>query len=63
MHNLYNALDIILIFSLVSLSNYLCIITAPIILTACLRARYARYAFTRSVHQPLAYASGALMKH
>ena len=40
-----------------------CIITAPIVPTACLRVRYARYAFTRSVHQPLAYASGALIKH
>ena len=36
---------------------------APIILTACLRVRYTKYAFTRLVHQPPAYASGALMKH
>jgi len=40
-----------------------CIITAPIILTACLRVRYTRNAFTRLVHQPLAYASGVLIKH
>ena len=38
-------------------------ITAPVVLTACLRVRYAGYAFTRSVHQPPAYASGALLKH
>jgi hypothetical protein len=40
-----------------------CIITAPVVPTACLRVRYTRYAFTRSVHQPLAYASGVLIKH
>src|SRR6266566_7183924 len=40
-----------------------CMITAPVILTACLRARYTEYAFTRSVYQPLAYASSALTKH
>jgi hypothetical protein len=28
-----------------------------------LRVRYAGYAFTRSVHQPPAYASGALLRH
>ena len=39
------------------------IITAPVVPTACLRVRYAGYAFTRSVHQPPAYASGALLKH
>ena len=36
-----------------------CIIIAPVILTACLRVWYVRYAFTRSAHQPPAYASGA----
>ena len=36
-----------------------CLITAPVMPTACLRARYSSYAFTRSVHQPLAYASSA----
>ena len=40
-----------------------CLITAPVVPTACLRAWYSSYAFTRSVHQPLAYASGALMEH
>ena len=30
-----------------------CLITAPIIPTACLRARYSSYAFTRSIHRPL----------
>src|SRR6266702_1710086 len=39
-----------------------CMITAPVVLTACLRARYTKYAFTRSVHQPLAYISGVLIK-
>jgi len=39
-----------------------CIITAPVVPTACLRVRYTEYAFTRSVY-PLAYASGALLKH
>jgi hypothetical protein len=37
-----------------------CLITAPIIPTACLRVQYTKYVFTRSVHQLLAYASGAL---
>ena len=27
-----------------------CIIIAPVVLTACLRVRYAKYAFTRLVH-------------
>ena len=40
-----------------------CIIIAPIILTACLRVWYTKYAFTRSVHQPPTYASSALMKY
>src|SRR6266567_8968717 len=40
-----------------------CIITAPVILTACLRARYTEYAFTRLVHQPLTYAFGAPTTH
>ena len=39
------------------------IIIAPIVQTACLRVRYTKYAFTRSVHQPPAYASSALIKH
>ena len=39
-----------------------CIITAPVVLTACLRVRYTKYAFMRSMY-PLAYASGALLKH
>jgi hypothetical protein len=43
--------------------KYVCIITASVIPTACLRARYTEYAFTRSVHQPPAYASGTLLKH
>jgi hypothetical protein len=48
----------------VSFSKYRqCIITAPVVPTACLRVRYAEYAFTRSVHQPPAYASGAPLKH
>ena len=41
----------------------LCIITAPVVPTACLRVRYAGYAFTRLVHQPPTYASGALLRH
>src|SRR6266568_9219396 len=41
---------------------YQCMITAPVVLTACLRARYTKYTFTRSVHQLLAYASGVLIK-
>src|SRR6266571_9383497 len=40
-----------------------CMITAPVVLTACLRARYTEYTFTRSVYQPPAYASGAPLKH
>ena len=40
-----------------------CIIIAPVVLTACLRVRYTNYAFTRTVHQPPAYASGAPLKH
>ena len=40
-----------------------CIITAPVVPTACLRVRYAGYVFTRLAHQPPAYASGALLKH
>ena len=39
-----------------------CIITAPVVLTACLRVWYTKYVFTRLVYQPLAYASGILMK-
>ena len=39
-----------------------CIITAPVILTACLRVRYTKYTFTRLVY-PLAYASSTLLKH
>ena len=39
-----------------------CTITAPVVLTACLRVRYTEYAFTRLVYL-LAYASGALLKH
>src|SRR6266550_5666159 len=37
-----------------------CIITVPVLPTACLRVRCTKYAITRSVHQPLAYASSAL---
>ena len=40
-----------------------CLITAPVVRTACLRGWYTKYAFTRSVHQPLAYTSSALIKH
>src|ERR1700733_8814192 len=40
-----------------------CIITAPVVPTTCLRVRYVEYAFTRSVHQPPAYASGAPLEH
>ena len=48
---------------MVSSSKYhQCIITAPVVPTACLRVRYTKYVFTRSVHQLLAYASGVLMK-
>src|SRR6266702_5433902 len=39
-----------------------CIITALVVPTACLRVWYTKYVFTRLVHQPLAYVSGALMK-
>ena len=39
-----------------------CIITAPVVPTACLRVRYTKYVFTRLVHQPLAYASSVLIK-
>ena len=42
-------------------SNY--IIIPPIVLIACLRVRYTKYTFTRSVHQLPAYASSALIKH
>src|SRR6266699_849324 len=38
------------------------IITALVVLTTCLRVWYTKYVFTYLVHQPLAYASGALMK-
>jgi hypothetical protein len=41
----------------------ICIITAPVVLTACLRVWCTEYAFTRSVHQLPAYASGTLLKH
>ena len=34
-----------------------CLITAPVVQSAYLRAWYTKYAFTRSVYQPLAYAS------
>ena len=30
-----------------------CLITAPVVPTACLRARYSSYAFTRSMYRPL----------
>ena len=43
--------------------NFFYIIIAPVVPTACLRVRYAKYAFTRSAHQLPAYASGALIKH
>ena len=46
----------------INASNPYCIITAPVVPTACLRVWYTEYAFTRSVY-PLAYASGALLKH
>ena len=39
-----------------------CIITAPVVPTVCLRV-WRKYAVTRSVHQPLAYAPSALLKH
>ena len=29
-----------------------CLITAPVVLTTCLRAWYSSYAFTRSMHRP-----------
>ena len=42
---------------MVSFSKYRqCIITAPIVLTACLRVWYAEYAFTRSIHRVRVYA-------
>ena len=40
-----------------------CLITALVVQAACLHAQCTKYAFTRSVHRPPAYASGALMKH
>ena len=56
------------LFNIITLKSiifplYKCIITAPVVPTACLRVRYTKYAFTRLVDQPPAYASGALIKY
>ena len=36
-------------------AKYNCIITVPVVPTACLRVQYTKYASTRSVYQPLIY--------
>jgi hypothetical protein len=38
-------------------------ITAPVVPNTYLHSRYTNRVFIRSVHQPLTYASGALIKH